>query len=112
VLKVKQSLALSGMAELSRQAAMPNVFSGTDDEWDRMEAPLKSVAGVLAEFAAAHGMQMTKNYHEWPERSLPRRQECENSFSFMLLNSTSRPLISGFAHLKIAACLASGRANF
>jgi hypothetical protein len=49
---------------------MPNGFSGTDDEWERMEAPLKAVEDVLAEFATAHGMQMTKNYHGWPERSL------------------------------------------
>jgi len=49
---------------------MPNGFDGTDDEWQRMEAPLLSVDGVLNQFARAHHMQITKNYHEWPERSL------------------------------------------
>jgi hypothetical protein len=49
---------------------MPNGFSGTDEEWKRMEAPLLMVEDVLAEFARTHGMQITKNYHEWPERSL------------------------------------------
>ena len=49
---------------------MPNGFSGTNEEWERMEAPLLAVENVLADFAATNGMQITKNYHEWPERSL------------------------------------------
>ena len=49
---------------------MPNGFYGTDDEWRRMEAPLVVVDDVLIMFARAHQMQITKNYHEWPERSL------------------------------------------
>jgi len=35
-----------------------------------MEAPLVAVDAVLIMFARAHQMRITKNYHEWPERSL------------------------------------------
>jgi hypothetical protein len=35
---------------------MPNGFDGTDEEWERMEAPLVAVDDVLAEFADARGM--------------------------------------------------------
>jgi hypothetical protein len=49
---------------------MPNGFDGIDAEWHRMEAPLLAVDDTLLRFAAAHDMELTKNYHEWPERSL------------------------------------------
>jgi hypothetical protein len=49
---------------------MPNGFDGSDDDWKRLEGPLVAVDNVLAEFARTHGMQIGKNYHEWPERSL------------------------------------------
>jgi hypothetical protein len=49
---------------------MPNGFQGSASEWGRMEAPLISADPALEEFARAHQLAITKNYHGWPEGSL------------------------------------------
>jgi hypothetical protein len=49
---------------------MPNGFYGPKNEWDRMEAPLLRIDQVLEVFASVHGLQFSRNYHDWPERSL------------------------------------------
>lgn len=40
------------------------------NEWVRIEAPLLEFDEFLKNFAKLHKMKLTKNYHEWPERSL------------------------------------------
>ncbi len=49
---------------------MPNGFYGSSDEWKKMEAPLLEIDQALMVFAKRWGMLFSKNYHEWPERSL------------------------------------------
>jgi hypothetical protein len=49
---------------------MPNGFHGSEDEWERLEAPLKTLDGALAAYEESHGLFLSKNYHNWPERSL------------------------------------------
>ena len=49
---------------------MPNGFFGPQDEWKRMEAPLLEIDEVLTVFGKRHEMRLSKNYHDWPERSL------------------------------------------
>jgi hypothetical protein len=51
---------------------MPNGFTGSQEEWERLEAPLRAVDGLLETYAARHGLSLRKNYHNWPERSLLR----------------------------------------
>jgi len=49
---------------------MPNGFHGSKNEWERMEAPLLRIDHVLESFASSHELQLRRNYHNWPERSL------------------------------------------
>ncbi len=49
---------------------MPNGYDGSIEEWEKMEAPLLEIEGLLAEFAAKRNMQVIKNYHNWPQRKL------------------------------------------
>lgn len=49
---------------------MPNGFYGPKQDWERMEAPLLKIDARLASFASVHGLTVTANYHNWPERSL------------------------------------------
>ena len=49
---------------------MPNGFHGSKQEWDLMEAPLLKIDALWAFFATQHGRTSSKNYHNWPERSL------------------------------------------
>ena len=49
---------------------MPNGFHGTAEEWERIEAPLKRLDDTLADYAKRHGLALSRNYHNWPERSL------------------------------------------
>jgi hypothetical protein len=49
---------------------MPNGHHGTDEEWKRLEAPLREVDGAIDVFGTRHGIVIGRNYHNWPERSL------------------------------------------
>jgi hypothetical protein len=49
---------------------MPNGFNGSKADWLRVEAPLLRVDPMLQTFVAEHGLSLSKNYHDWPERSL------------------------------------------
>jgi hypothetical protein len=49
---------------------MPNGFYGTQQEWDHMEAPLRSLDPVLQDYALQHGHRIEVNYHNWPGRWL------------------------------------------
>jgi len=43
---------------------------GTQDEWERLEAPLIAFDSAISNFAAARPVSLTKNSKDWPERSL------------------------------------------
>jgi hypothetical protein len=43
---------------------------GTAEEWNRLEAPLKLLDSELNRFARTHGLRVTRNLKDWPERSL------------------------------------------
>jgi hypothetical protein len=49
---------------------MPNGFHGSLGTWEKMEAPFLQADPVLEKFAKAHAIGVSKNYHNWPERSL------------------------------------------
>jgi hypothetical protein len=49
---------------------MPNGFHGSEEEWERIEAPLRTIDAGIAAFAERNGLIGSKNYHNWPERSL------------------------------------------
>jgi hypothetical protein len=49
---------------------MPNGHYGTDEEWKRLEGPLRDIDEPIEAFARRHGMAISRNYHNWPERSL------------------------------------------
>src|ERR1044072_908946 len=49
---------------------MPNGYHGPLEEWERMEAPLLEIDESLAKFAAANGINLDHNYHNWPRRDL------------------------------------------
>ena len=49
---------------------MPNGFHGSKEEWERMESPLLEIDEFLLNFAQVNGMKFSKNYHNWPERSI------------------------------------------
>jgi hypothetical protein len=42
----------------------------TDEEWTRIEEPLLRLDADLDRFARKHGLALTKNHKDWPERSL------------------------------------------
>ncbi len=49
---------------------MPNGFIGSNEEWDRLEAPLREIDPIVTAFADRHGMVIEYNYHNWPNRHL------------------------------------------
>lgn len=49
---------------------MPDGFHGSREEWKRMESPLQEIDESLNDFAQAHGMELSLNYHNWPNRRL------------------------------------------
>ena len=49
---------------------MPNGFDGPDEEWERLESPLRALDPALDAFAREHALHVGRNYHNWPERSL------------------------------------------
>jgi hypothetical protein len=45
-------------------------WHGTQEEWRRIEAPLKIIDADLERFAALHGLPITRNQKDWPDRSM------------------------------------------
>jgi hypothetical protein len=43
---------------------------GTQEEWERLERPLLLVDPIIEKFAADHQLTISKNYKDWPERSV------------------------------------------
>lgn len=49
---------------------MPNGFQGSKEEWERIQSFLLEIDELLLDFAKVNGMELSKNYHNWPERSI------------------------------------------
>lgn len=49
---------------------MPNGFHGTQEDWERLEAPLRALDPRLEDFAHRHGMRLARSERNWPSRSL------------------------------------------
>ncbi len=49
---------------------MANGFHGAQEEWKLLEAPLLRIDSQLEKFSADRELKLSKNYHNWPERSL------------------------------------------
>ena len=49
---------------------MPNGFHGSKEQWERLEAPLPTIDNNLRSFAHSKNLDIDKNYHNWPSRSL------------------------------------------
>jgi hypothetical protein len=49
---------------------MPNGYQIKKEEWDRMEKPLLAIDSEFERFAKLHALEVTKNYHNWPSRTL------------------------------------------
>jgi hypothetical protein len=43
---------------------------GTIEEWQRLEAPIRSLDPTLDHFAADHSLSITRNHKDWPDRSM------------------------------------------
>jgi hypothetical protein len=63
---------------------MPNGFQGSQEDWDRLEAPLRLLDPELEAFAGRHGMELTQNLHGWPERSLAWLEGVERKIQVLL----------------------------
>jgi len=49
---------------------MPNGFHGTKADWERVEAPLRALDNKLESFSKRHGIALSRNGRNWPDRSL------------------------------------------
>lgn len=47
---------------------MPNGFYGSQEEWERMVAPLRQLDPDLNSFATAQDLEVVHNYHNMPNR--------------------------------------------
>ena len=45
-------------------------WSGTLEEWNRIEGPLLEIDPIIRDFAKKAGLTVTKNMKDWPERSM------------------------------------------
>lgn len=43
---------------------------GTQEEWQRIEAPIKTLDPELERFANLHELSITRNHKDWPDRSI------------------------------------------
>ena len=48
---------------------MANGFFGTQEEWERLEHPLRRLDGILERFASDNRLVLRKNVRNWPDRS-------------------------------------------
>jgi hypothetical protein len=49
---------------------MPNGFHGTKARWETLEMPLRALDGELRAFSERHGIALTSNSRNWPDRSM------------------------------------------
>jgi len=45
-------------------------WHGTSEEWARVEAPLHLLDPALEDFARQHGLAVTRNAKDWPDRAI------------------------------------------
>jgi len=67
-------------------AAMPNGFVGSEQEWERIEAPLRSLDLPLEDFARQHDMRIARSERNWPSRSLHWGAKVERMIQIYLEN--------------------------
>jgi hypothetical protein len=66
---------------------MPNGFHGTQEEWERIEAPLRALDHRLEEFAHAQGMRLARSERNWPSRSLHWGDDVQRMIQIYLENA-------------------------
>lgn len=67
---------------------MPNGYHGPEEDWERMEAPLVALDSLLEGFAKSHGMALSRNYHNWPERSLTLEDDLSRLIQIFLVDES------------------------
>ncbi|MBW2422108.1 MAG: hypothetical protein JRH19_26485 [Deltaproteobacteria bacterium] len=63
---------------------MTEILQRGGEEWERIESPLRELDGTLDAFAKRHGMELTKNFAGWPERSLTWTDGVERKIQVLL----------------------------
>jgi len=61
----------------------------TEQEWERIEAPLRTLDEFLAEYASANGFVFSENYKFWPERSLRWNDGLERQMQVILTDENN-----------------------
>ena len=74
---------------------MPNGYHGSKGEWDRLEAPLVELDPVIKSFAESHKMELSSNYHNWPERSLTAIDELHRKIQIFMKNEEPPTFVIG-----------------
>jgi len=54
------------------------------EDWARIEGPLRRLDGELEAFAERHAVQLTRNFRQWPERSLRWTDDLERHIQILL----------------------------
>src|SRR4051794_22463718 len=49
---------------------MPSEFHGSKARWDALEGPLRVLDEALRTFAERHGITVSSNSRDWPDRSI------------------------------------------
>lgn len=57
---------------------------GSDEEWQRAEAPIKSLDPELERFANLHSLKISRNHKDWPDRSMVWDDRVRCSIQFYL----------------------------
>jgi hypothetical protein len=80
---------------------MPNGFHGTKEEWDKMEKDLLDSDNDLILFAKEKGMEISKNYHNWPSRALRwEKNDINKDIGISLVDSKSQTYNMGVGVFK------------
>src|SRR4051812_48849403 len=67
-------------------------WHGTTEAWDRLEAPFNLLDPELGRFARKHGLALTRNHKDWPERSLGWGNDVRCLLQVFLLNESALTL--------------------
>ena len=57
--------------------------------WTRIEGPLRALDDELEAYAERHGLRLSRNFREWPERSLRWQDDLERPIQIMLPDGTN-----------------------
>jgi len=61
-----------------------NLPQRSGEDWERIEGPLRALDGELEAFAERHSIQLSRNFRQWPERSLRWTDELERHIQILL----------------------------